>query len=193
MPAIDLDELRAGDVEGIKAAFGNSAKVYAPYVLLRTFALWRERETITLPSDIRLLLEATYVDSSQSEPPAWRQLHEELEAKKRKLQTRAIANSKPWQLALADEEGIQTRWNSNPTVAVLLVHKVFAWDTKNGARLELLNGAICVLKQEDFSFETAKAIHRNLVKVPKWSVKRHVGPTQVGCVSICGARFWYVS
>ncbi len=177
MPALDLSEIRVADVAGIEAAFGKSAKVYAPYVLLRTFALWRERKEIVLSADIRPLLEATYADPPVDEPPAWRQLHKELETRKEKLRHSAIATSNPWQLALDDKEGIQTRWNNSPTVAVLIVAKVFEWDTKNGARLDLLNGTHCELKPDDFNFEAAKAIHRNLAKVPKWSLKGQIGLT----------------
>jgi len=51
------------------------------------------------------------------------------------------------------------------------VRKVSSWDGQNGARLELLNGDCCELYNNDkFNFAAAQAIHRNLVKVPRWCV-----------------------
>ncbi len=176
-PALDSAALGVADVAGIKAAFGKSAKVYAPYVLLRTFFLWSARADVTLPGDIRLLLEATYADPVVAEPRAWSRLREELELRKDELRTRAIASSNPWQVAMDDKEGVQTRWNSSPTIDVILVGKMCQWDTKHGARLELFNGAICNLKQGVFDYDCAKALHRNRVKVPRWSVKGKSGAT----------------
>jgi len=176
-PALDACGLRTATAAEIKAAFGKSAKVYAPYVLLRTFDLWRERTTLTLPADIRPILEATYTEPPEDEPSAWRDLRKELETRKEKLRHAAIANSNPWQVALDDEEGVQTRWNSLPTASVLLMRKVFAWDKRTGARMELLHGEHCNLSGGVFDHAAAQAIHRNLVKVPRWCVMRHIDST----------------
>lgn len=177
LPALEVGALYEAPVAAIKAAFGKSAKVYAPYVLLRTFLLWRGRTEFTLPADIRPLLEATYAESVQKEPEAWGELREALESRKRKLQQFACANSNPWQLALDDEEGVQTRWNSCPTASMLLVRTAVSWDTKQGAVLELLNGDRCELRAGEFDYGTAKALHRNLVKVPRWCVRAHLAQT----------------
>lgn len=176
-PTLNALELRTACASEIKAAFGKSARVYAPYVLLRTYDLWRKHSTLTLPTDIRPLLEATYSEPSEDEPAAWRELHKELETRKKKLRQSAISNSNPWQVALDDEEGIQTRWNSRPTVEVLLVRQLLDSDARKGATLELLNGDRCELRAGEFNFDSAKAIHRNLVKVPRWCVRAHLGRT----------------
>lgn len=175
---LDVDGFNTANVREIKAAFGRSAKVYSPYVLLRTFALWQGRSTLTLPTDIRPLLEATYADHT-GEPSAWRMLNEELRERKKQLRTAAFANSNPWQVDLTDDEGVQTRWNSSPTVAVLPVRQVRTWNTSSGAQLELLNGNQCELRPHEFHFAAAQAIHRNLVKVPRWCVSGHVRPRSV--------------
>ncbi|MFA4945606.1 MAG: CRISPR-associated helicase Cas3' [Lentisphaeria bacterium] len=170
-PALAVEEL--GTAAEIKAAFGKSGKVYAPYVLLRTFELWHKRTELTLPTAIRPLLEATYAEREPAaEPPAWRELRTELEKRREKLRTAALASSNPWQVQLDDEEGVQTRWNSSPAVSVLIVRKVSARETKSGACLELLDGSCCNLRNDgDFNLATAQAIHRNLVKVHRWCVK----------------------
>jgi CRISPR-associated endonuclease/helicase Cas3 len=109
------------DAKRLKAALGRSGKVYAPYVLLRSAAVWRHlpvaadvsrvesteswsgltsaatkleterRSHIHLPSDIRTVLEATYAAPGDNEPDAWRELREELEAEKRTLAQNAEA------------------------------------------------------------------------------------------------------
>ena len=176
-PALDAVGLRAAIATEIKTALGKSAKVYAPYVLLRTFDLWRELTTLTLPADIRPILEATYTDPPKNEPNAWRELRKELETRKEKLRNAAIANGNPWQIQLDDEEGVQTRWNSRPTTSVLLARRIFACDQKNGASLELLNGNRCELRPGVFDFAAAQALIRNLVKVPSWCVKNNINST----------------
>jgi len=175
-PTLDAGGFNTATAPDIKAAFGRSAKVYAPYVLLRTLALWRGRTALTLPGDIRPLLEATYADRPD-DPPAWCTLREEVTARKEELRNAALANSNPWQVALNDDDGVQTRWNSYPTVAVLPVRQVRTWDTRTGAHLELLNGDQCELRSHEFLFAAAQAIHRNLVKVPRWSVANHLRST----------------
>lgn len=48
--------------------FGSSAFVYSPYVLCRSLEVWQGREHVTLPDDIRPLIEATYVTRPETEP-----------------------------------------------------------------------------------------------------------------------------
>ncbi|OGV64079.1 MAG: hypothetical protein A3K19_06010 [Lentisphaerae bacterium RIFOXYB12_FULL_65_16] len=170
-PALAACELRTAGITEIKAAFGKSAKVYAPYVLVRTFDLWRERTVVTLPGDIRPLLEATYAELPD-EPVAWCELREAMEERKKKLASAAINATAMWaNPALDDEEGVQTRWGDRPSGMVLPLPRLLAWDGKNGARFELLSGETCDVRTGKFSFAAAKAIHRNLVRVPLWTVK----------------------
>ena len=89
---IRLPELPVTDVaRELTKALGRSARVYAPYVLLRTLEVWRAKTDLCLPADIRPLLEATYAEPAADEPQAWRDLHAELEAEKRQLTANAEA------------------------------------------------------------------------------------------------------
>lgn len=177
LPTLDVDALHSATAGEIKVAFGKSAKVYAPYVLLRSFVLWRNRAQLTLSTDIRPLLEETYAEPLADEPSAWGELRAELEARKDKLRLAAIANSTLWQVALDDEEGVQTRWNSSPTVAVVVARRVVKFDSKKGASLELLDGDCRDVQADKFDFEVAKALSRNVVKVPRWTVKNQLSST----------------
>jgi CRISPR-associated endonuclease/helicase Cas3 len=167
-PLAALD-VRTAPARQLKAALGPTGRVYAPYVLLRTLAQWQARTGLALPADIRPLLEATYAEWSD-EPPAWRELRAELEGVKDKLLRLALNNTNVWnQPALPDEEGVQTRYNSRPTAQLLLATSVETL-TKGYARVALLNGQTIEAADRDWSFPAAKAIHWNLVRVPRYAV-----------------------
>lgn len=175
MPHSDDASLRVASKEEIRDALGKSARVYAPYVLLRSLEQWRRRATITLPGDIRQILEATYADPTASEPAAWQELQEELEKQKGKmaglaLNAIAIWNNPP----LRDEEGIQTRYSTYPTAQLLLAYQITRLDT-HSVRLHLLNGDMLTASGRDWDFGAAKAIYRNLVRVPHWTVAGGLG------------------
>jgi len=161
--------------KAIKEAFGKSAFVYAPYVLLRSLHQWRTpRDRITLPGDIRAILEATYAPLDD-EPESWRVLRKELEAQRDKLKNQALAATTVWTLPpLLDEEGVQTRWVSQRTVQLLLLHSVETVN-KSTVRLRLLDGQEVDAGADDWQIKAARAIHRNLVRIPQWAAQAILG------------------
>jgi CRISPR-associated endonuclease/helicase Cas3 len=162
-------DARTASAQQLKAALGPTGHVYAPYVLLRTLAQWQARTGLALPDDIRPLLEATYAEWPD-EPAAWRELRAQLESAKDKLRQLALNNTNVWnQPALPDEEGVQTRYNSRPTAQLLLATSVEPL-SKGYARVALLNGQTIEAADRDWSFPAAKAIHWNLVRVPRYAV-----------------------
>ena len=52
-PQLDEEATRYLAAAELRKALGRSARVYAPYVLLRSLQQWRDRTMITLPDDIR--------------------------------------------------------------------------------------------------------------------------------------------
>jgi CRISPR-associated endonuclease/helicase Cas3 len=162
-------DLRTASAQQLKAAFGPTGRVYAPYVLLRSLAQWQARTSLALPVDIRPMLEATYAEWPD-EPAAWRELRAQLESAKAKLLQLALNNTNVWnQPALPDEEGVQTRYNSRPTAQLLLATSVET-PTKGRARVALVNGQTIEAADRDWSFPAAKAIHWNLVRLPRYAV-----------------------
>lgn len=174
LPGLDLDALRAASVSEIKAALGKGGKVYAPYVLLRSFALWRGRRHVVIPSDMRELLEGTYSEAT-GEPDAWRTLFAEMNQRKEKMASLALVAGNPFSVPLDDQEGVQTRWGGCPTVSLVLARHVDAGVTRNGAHMELLDGSRCAVRSKVFDYKAAKAIHRNLVTVPRWCLREYLG------------------
>ncbi len=153
----------------LRQALGKSARVYAPYVLLRSWKVWRERASLALPDDIRNLLEATYSPQT-AEPSAWNELHEEIETVKAKLAAIAEAATRVLaEPALKDEEGVQTRWSNMATAQVLLACEIEPLPGGT-VRIELADGSETTVSARDWSLDAARAIHGNLVKLPFYPV-----------------------
>jgi CRISPR-associated endonuclease/helicase Cas3 len=169
-PSLEDNQLKAATEKDLREALGKSARVYAPYVLLRSLQQWRKTRTITLPIDIRPILEATYDEPSATEPAAWRELREQLERQKEKMARQAVNATAIWNIpALPDEEDIQTRYSTYPMAQLLLARRITRRDVHTVC-LDLLNGETVTASDYDWNFDAAKAIHRNLTRVPRWAL-----------------------
>jgi len=133
---------------------------------LRSLEVWKGLSSeVTLPSQIRRLLELTYAER-EDEPQGWQELMFELEAESLAYRQRANMSSNIWQAALDDREGVQTRLNEMPTVAMVLCRSL----TRQKA--EFVDGTTAEISGNGYVFATAKAVHRNLVKVPEYCFTR---------------------
>jgi CRISPR-associated endonuclease/helicase Cas3 len=155
-----LDELRQLPPAQIKKKLGPKAFVYDPYILLRSLEVWQGLAEVNIPLQVRQLIEETYKEKDD-EPVAWQELFIETEGKAKAYSSRALMSSNIWQAALDDREGVQTRLNEMETVSLVLCHSV------DRDRVEFIDGTKAELVSETYQFNTAKAIHRNLVKVPR--------------------------
>ena len=161
MPPDDLSALPTKAKE-LEPVFGRGVWVYAPYVLLRTFEELRKRESIAVPDDIRGLLKAVYSDAvPETEPHA--SLHAAMTKRIDELRRCAImgeADSLPTRND--DEETVGTRYNSRPSVSLLLVRSL---DTATGEAV-LLDGTAVTLSRFQRDFKVTRELYRNLVQVP---------------------------
>ena len=160
-------------LEDPEKTFGATAAVYAPYVLCRTIEAWASRSSIALPSDIRALLEATYVE--RDETGRFAALRNDMEngdsaGGRRRLGTRALR-----QLALcglttfapeADDENPPSRYSERRTSDVLIVKEI-GFDGVD-ATVTLWDGSKLVLPKESGT-ASAVALMRNCVSVPSFS------------------------
>lgn len=160
MPPDDLSVLPTKAKE-LEPVFGRGVWVYAPYVLLCTFEELRKRESITIPEDIRRLLEAVYSDAiPETEPHA--SLHAAMTKRIDELRRYAImgeADSLPTRND--DEETAGTRYNSRPSVSLLLVRSL---DMATG-KVVLLDGTSVTLSRFQRDFKVTRELYRNLVQV----------------------------
>lgn len=186
-----LDDFRQMEAKEIVKALGSKAKVYEPFVLLRSLEVWQgRRQGVTIPSQVRHLIESTYEDRG-SEPDSWQQLFNEWFGTASAKEMLAYRNSNIWQLALEDRDGVQTRINEVPTVSVVLCQSI------NKRKVVFIDNTSGELGRDTFRFATAQAIHKNIVKVPEYcfrSIKLHpdfadyiYGKQSVGIISDSGA------
>lgn len=160
--AVELDELRAMDKEEIRKTLGAKAWVYAPYVLLRSLEIWsvRNGQDITIPTEIRNLLKATYTEQDE-ESEGWLAWECEMLGKGKALESSALMATNIMSVTLEDQEGVQTRVSEVKYVQLILATE------RKGKQLILLNGERVNLSDDTFRLDTARALHRNLVKIAK--------------------------
>jgi CRISPR-associated endonuclease/helicase Cas3 len=157
-----LDELRAMKKEEIRKALGAKAWVYAPYVLLRSLEIWSARDArdIAIPTEIRNLLSETYDDRDEA-PDGWKAWQEEILGDEFAKKKTAEMNSNIWSPLLDDQEGVQTRVSTVVSVQLILSAEC------KGKQLALLNCEQANLSDDKYRLDAARALHRNLVKIPK--------------------------
>jgi CRISPR-associated endonuclease/helicase Cas3 len=129
--------------------FGNSAKVYSPYVLCRSLEVWHELKTVALPNQIRELIEATYFE--REEVGKMRRYKSELEKKRGELNQLALFGLSKAGKTLP--ETTSTRYSEQDSVQVLLLRGFRHNADKTGTEITLLNNEKIVLprsiKSED--------------------------------------------
>ncbi len=157
-----LGALRTMSADEIRKKLGSKALVYNPYALLRTLEQWAERETLALPQDIRALMAATYADKAC--PPAWEELWGERYGKETAERTLANMGANIWQQALSDDVRLSTRLSEVEEYSFVLCTE------DSGEVLHLLDNSepVQVGKTRVLSLHTAKALHRNAVKIKSW-------------------------
>ena len=158
------------DTKELTKALGRSARVYAPYVLLRTMEVWRAKTELCLPADIRPLLEATYAEPAADEPEAWRELHTELEDEKKKLASKAKSVTRVLDNPMLDDkEEILTRREGAPTTPVVLLRSLTTG--ANGTVLAVaLDGTRAEISEYEWRRASAKFLHEWIVRAPRWMV-----------------------
>jgi CRISPR-associated endonuclease/helicase Cas3 len=146
--------------------------IYAPYVLVRTFDQWIKRTHITVPSDIRAILEATYSAPANDEPEGWTELRVNLEGRRDNLRNMAVnAALVMRQPALEDDERVQTRIDDVPTVPLVLATAEPVESSSGRIQLPMLDGNEATIHMARFDLTAARIIHRNIVRIPVWDVE----------------------
>ncbi len=164
MPADDLSDLPS-DTKELESFFGRGVWVYAPYILLRTFETLRDRKVVCVPDDIRPLLEIVYSETIP-DSELHKSLYADMKAKAAKLRQLARmgeADSLPTRDD--NEESAETRYNSRPTVSLLLVRDLDAAASRSAASATLLDGQSVSISLFQRNFKVTRALYVNLVQV----------------------------
>lgn len=166
-------------MDSVIKAFGNSnCLVYAPFVLWRTYQVWKKKDRISLPSGIRELLEETYAEIRQDEPEAVRQLYDWLkECQKRLIRNAGAAGANVTSLGvMEDREEICTRYSEVKTIQALLLSSVDSLGNK--AVIEPIDGrGRVVVEAGKPDFRITARLHENLVAIPEYQLKI-IGPVK---------------
>ena len=145
------------------AAFGVSGIVYAPYVLARTLEVWTGRTMVTLPEDLRPMLEATYADRTDEPTPAMARARRELEQKVQSLRTLALFSRSDGR-TLSDQTA-STRLSDEPTCPVLLVRSL------SDELCTLADGrTVSLARDPDSRREVSAALFSSIVRLRRKSV-----------------------
>lgn len=160
-------------VESPQQHFGASAYVYSPYVLCRSLEVWQSRESISLPGDIRSLIEQTYVSRDEQRSMS-RWLHE-LDHGNRHRKGR-LALQQLARIGLADEGNTlpeskaHTRYSETDSHEVLMLRSIYRDSEK--ALLTLLDGSQVTLPLQGHKLERSEwrkrtaTLMRQIVHVP---------------------------
>ncbi|HOJ86254.1 MAG TPA: CRISPR-associated helicase Cas3' [Elusimicrobiales bacterium] len=147
---------------------GNTRKVYSKYVICRTLEVWGNLEKITLPNDIRNLIEKTYEE--RSELDMMERFKKELKEKSEKLRRFALINSSEGLKSQYDnEKKVLTRFSEFDNADVLLIKTIFF--NKEEVKITFLNGeTITLTKNKDIKNkkEIAIKILQNMLSVSEY-------------------------
>jgi CRISPR-associated endonuclease/helicase Cas3 len=183
VPQLIAENSRVLSAKEIKKSLGSVGRVYSPYVLVRTWELWRQPYVALRGQVIRQLLEDTYSERND-DPADWRDLYDELETERKRLQALALSATNVRRQPLRpDEEGLGTRFTTQRQLSLLLVRWVSDKVDKgrNPAELHLLNGKKLMEEHiRNFNIYGARQLHLNVATIPAWwapkSLRRGLPP-----------------
>ncbi len=99
-------------------AFGSSGVVYSPYILYRSLSVLEDKKSIAVPTDMRTLIENTYIEQKEEVPQINAVKHQ---IHKRKETLRNLAMNTMTMLGKAESDMISTRYSEVKTCDVLLL------------------------------------------------------------------------
>ncbi len=135
-----------------------------------------KHHSVTIPDDIRTLLEATYEESSRhfsKKVHLMDELHTQFVHHKNALADKAMGNlSTVTAMPVGeDSETCATRYSDLPTTQVLLVKDINS--TGNEAQLTLLSEARVMVNAVRPDPSVTAELHLNLITIPSWLLQRY--------------------
>lgn len=142
-------------VSAPQQAFGSTAFVYSPYVLCRALDVWQQRPSISLPGDIRTLIEQTYAQRVETGPMVkWLDELDNGTTYPRRTGRKVLHQLARITLAEAGktlpESKAQTRYSETDSREVLLLRGIHYLPEQKASRLTLLSGEQLMLPKERY-------------------------------------------
>lgn len=120
VPVCHIIHPTSSEVESNPNVLGPSAYVYEGYVLYRTIVALNGINSISVPEDVRPVLESVYYDRIEDSPNI-RMLRRKLNENKKKLTALAIRAQSTVGIADSDTENALTRYSEMKTVRVMIL------------------------------------------------------------------------
>ena len=165
------------NAKDIKDSIGGDAYVYPPFSLYLSWVIWRNVGLISIPENLRSLLEATSKIPDRL-PEGAREFFEEQNRKVEEMRASArVKHVFGCDPAVMDVEGAQTRWGNTTNGYVVLLARAPEQSGRNVV-LNFLNGETHTVSGERFDYDLARKLHMNAAKVPWYLVNelRHSAP-----------------
>lgn len=160
-----------------KKALGKTALVYAPYVLMRSIEVWKDLTDISLPSDMRRIIEQTYAE--RDDDGVFLSCKFEMMKNKETLQRLALNSIAKAGVTLSDNS--PTRYSEVPTCPVLLLRRAYDSDIKdiilfNGERITLspISSSLCRQRKQ-----TAALLEKYMLQVPTYMAPTPLNQSQL--------------
>ncbi|MGR3219376.1 MAG: CRISPR-associated helicase Cas3', partial [Candidatus Anammoxibacter sp.] len=155
-------------LKSIEEMLGKSGYVYAPYVLWRSYQVWKTVDSISIPDDIRRLLEETY-KSINNEPQFILELNEKLNKEKEKLRLCADGSMASSQPETDDNESVATRHSSQIQIQALLTNNIEI--SGYAAKITLINGDTVHVDPYKRDISETRKLYQNIVPLNKNSLR----------------------
>lgn len=117
--------------------FDKTAKVYSPYVLCRSLEVWQDLQQVSIPSQIRTLINIPVAD--RDETGAMLSHFNELAKKREDLQRMALMGLSKADKTLPEEKA-STRYSEQDSVEVLLIKNYRLDKECKGVEVQFLDG-----------------------------------------------------
>jgi CRISPR-associated endonuclease/helicase Cas3 len=163
--------------EELRRAFGVHAKIYSDYILWRTYRAWKNcGKVLTIPDDLREILEATYRDFVPQDPPWIQEAKLDLDGSNfakiclAKASTGCLVNVKeeddliPVDILEEAEGNHATRLLSVPTTQLILTSKVT--EHPGTVDFNFIDGVSFTLTKDKRYLDATRTLTFRLVKVP---------------------------
>lgn len=160
-----------GETTEVEQALAPHHFIYPPLKLWQASQYLRSKTSISIPGEIRDILEDSAAlkpdnSSSKSIHQFLKKAEEDFTTQVRTAATRDVFSAS----AIDDNEGTETRYNIQPTAHLILL-KERPLETATTITITPLHGTPITFQKSYFSFELAKALHLNAIRIPAYLVR----------------------
>jgi len=159
------------DAKEIEAALAPHHYIYPPLALWQSLQTLGKRNSITLPGEIRTLLESAA--AAKPDPATLRAFDQFLpEAQQKLLSQQGTAKTRHvFAQSVDDKEGAETRWRIQPTAHLILL-KEHPEIRAGSVTIRPIHGdPVSCPTSGIFSYPLARALHENAIRIPAYIVR----------------------